>query len=185
MNGLSCYHSQQVGPKTVPDNLHCLCTHLSAFGGDFFVAPNPIDFDKVWAEFGNLAESGNFVVLATVCSIFGLYFVGLVFARKADRKDEMKVRLVLFSLCTNAGEKMDLHKFVLSKYLYIAKMQKVRSISGANRVMAHLPYLYTPRIKWYANVALIIFAPDLLLSFCILTTYLPCANLCKSVFFVQ
>lgn len=105
MNGLSCFHSQQVGPKTVPDNLHCLCTHLSAFGGDFFVAPNPIDFDKVWAEFGNLAESGNFVVLATVCSIFGLYFVGLVFARKADRKDEMKVRLVLFSLCTNRWRK--------------------------------------------------------------------------------
>ena len=55
------------------------------------VAPNPIDFDKVWVEFGNLAESGNFVVLATVCSIFGLYFIGLVFARKADKKDEMKV----------------------------------------------------------------------------------------------
>ena len=55
------------------------------------VAPNPIDFDKVWAEFGNLAESGNFVVLATVCSIFGLYFIGLVFARKADKRDEMKV----------------------------------------------------------------------------------------------
>ena len=80
-----------MGPKTVASNLHCLCTHLSAFGGDFFVAPNPIDFDKVWAEFGNLAESGNFVVLVTVCSIFGLYFVGLVFARKADKKDEKKV----------------------------------------------------------------------------------------------
>ncbi|XP_078349560.1 polycystin-1-like protein 2 isoform X5 [Oculina patagonica] len=81
----------RVGSKTVPGNLHCLCTHLSAFGGDLLVAPNPIDFDKVWAEFGNLAESGNFVVLATVCAIFGLYFVGLVFARKADKKDEMKV----------------------------------------------------------------------------------------------
>ena len=87
-NGLA---SQQVGPKTGAGNLHCLCTHLSAFGGDLFVAPNPIDFDKVWAEFGNLAESGNFVVLATVCSIFGLYFIGLVFARKADKKDETKV----------------------------------------------------------------------------------------------
>ncbi|XP_068682590.1 polycystin-1-like protein 2 [Montipora foliosa] len=81
----------KVGPKTDPGSLHCLCTHLSAFGGDFFVAPNPIDFDKVWAEFGNLAESGNFVVLATVCSIFGLYAIALVFARKADKKDEMKV----------------------------------------------------------------------------------------------
>ena len=91
--------SLQVGPKTVPGSLHCLCTHLSAFGGDFFVAPNPIDFDKVWAEFGNLAESGNFVVLATVCSIFGLYAFGLVFARRADKKDEQKVSLV--DLSTN------------------------------------------------------------------------------------
>ena len=33
------------------------------------------------------------MVLATVCSIFGLYIIGLVFARKADKKDEMKVGL--------------------------------------------------------------------------------------------
>lgn len=55
------------------------------------MAPNPIDFDKVWENFGNLAETGNFVVLATVCSIFGVYLIGLVFARRADKEDEMKV----------------------------------------------------------------------------------------------
>ena len=55
------------------------------------MAPNPIDFDKVWENFGKLAETGNFVVLATVCSIFGVYFIGLVFARRADKNDEMKV----------------------------------------------------------------------------------------------
>lgn len=93
-----------MGPKTVARNLHCLCTHLSAFGGDFFVAPNPIDFDKVWAEFGNLAESGNFVVLATVCSLFGLYFVGLVFARKSDKKDELKVS---FSRCKDSLKRLN------------------------------------------------------------------------------
>ena len=71
--------------------IQCLCTHLSAFGGDFIVAPNPIDFDKVFAAFGNLAESGNFVVLAVVCSIWGLYFLMLIIARRADKKDELKV----------------------------------------------------------------------------------------------
>ena len=81
----------QVGPKTWSRNLHCLCNHLSAFGGDFFVAHNPIDFDKVWTEFGNLEENGNFLVLSVVCSIFGIYFVGLVFARKADKEDVAKV----------------------------------------------------------------------------------------------
>ena len=55
------------------------------------MAPNPIDFDKVWAEFGRLGETGNFVVLATVCSILGLYCVALVFARRADKRDEAKV----------------------------------------------------------------------------------------------
>lgn len=55
------------------------------------MAPNPIDFDKVWENFGKLSETGNFVVLATVCSIFGAYVIGLVFARRADKNDEMKV----------------------------------------------------------------------------------------------
>ena len=81
----------QVGPKKVSGKLHCLCTHLSAFGGDFFVAPNPIDFDKVWSEFGKLDETGNFVVLATVCSILALYLVALVFARRVDKRDCHKV----------------------------------------------------------------------------------------------
>ena len=55
------------------------------------MAPNPIDFDKVWENFGKLAETGNLVVLATVCSIFGMYFIGLVFARRADKNDKTKV----------------------------------------------------------------------------------------------
>ena len=76
-------------------NLHCLCTHLSAFGGNIFVAPNPIDFDKIFTEFTRLGETKNFVVLATVCAIFGMYFVGLVFARRADKKDTSKVGLSL------------------------------------------------------------------------------------------
>lgn len=77
--------------------LHCLCTHLSAFGGDIFVAPNPIDFDKVWAEFERLGETGNFLVLSTVCAIFGIYLVGLVLARRADNKDLQKVSVVSMS----------------------------------------------------------------------------------------
>ena len=83
--------SPQVGPKTMPGNLQCLCTHLSVFGGDLFVAPNPIDFDKVWSEFSRLGETGNFVVLGTVCSIFGLYLLALIFGRRADKKDKQKV----------------------------------------------------------------------------------------------
>ena len=57
------------------------------------MAPNPIDFDEVWTQLNVLGETGNYVVLATVCSIFGFYFLGLVLARRADRTDERKVRL--------------------------------------------------------------------------------------------
>lgn len=73
--------------------LHCLCTHLSAFGGNIFVAPNPIDFETVWTEFGRIRETGNFVVLTTVCFIFGMYLLGLVAARRADKKDLRKVSI--------------------------------------------------------------------------------------------
>lgn len=57
------------------------------------MAPNPIDFDKVFAAFGNLAETGNFVVLSTVCVILGLYVIGLVLARREDKRDELRVSI--------------------------------------------------------------------------------------------
>lgn len=68
-----------------------MCTHLSSFGGDFFVAPNPIDFDKVFLEFTRLADTGNIVVLTTVFLILGVYIVAAVFARREDNKDQEKV----------------------------------------------------------------------------------------------
>ena len=61
------------------------------------MAPNPIDFDKVWDEFRRLGQTGNYVVLATVCSMLGLYVVGLIFARRADKKDLSKVKFLLGS----------------------------------------------------------------------------------------
>lgn len=61
------------------------------------MAPNPIDFDKVFAAFGNLAESGNIVVLCTVCFILGLYAIALVFARREDKQDELRVTKCLYA----------------------------------------------------------------------------------------
>ena len=90
-NLLSGIFVLKVGWKTVRGKLHCLCTHLSAFGGSIFVAPNPIDFNKVLTEFKRLDETGNFVVLSSVCLIFGIYLIGLVFAHQTDKKDLSKV----------------------------------------------------------------------------------------------
>ena len=63
------------------------------------VAPNPIDFDKVWDAFSNILETKNFVVLGTVCAMLGLYVIAVIFARKADRSDTHKVRIVAHAYC--------------------------------------------------------------------------------------
>lgn len=78
-------------PEIVSGSVQCLCNHLSAFGGDFFVEPNKIEFRKVFGKFGDLGETKNFVVLATVCSVILLYMIGLIFTRRADRRDKQKV----------------------------------------------------------------------------------------------
>ena len=82
----------QVGSGSNKKYLKCLCNHLTAFGGNFIQAPNPIDFNKVFTEFTRLGETGNIAVLVTVGSVFLIYFILLVFARRADKRDENKVR---------------------------------------------------------------------------------------------
>ena len=56
--------------------------------------PNRIDFDYVFKQFPNIFESGNVVVLATVLSLLGSWIIGVVIARRADRGDEHKVRML-------------------------------------------------------------------------------------------
>ena len=84
----------QVGEETKPNLIHCKCNHLTSFASDFLVAPNPIDFDKVFSA----DLSKNFVVLLVVCLLFGLYLVLIVIARRFDKKDQEKVRYSVY--CT-------------------------------------------------------------------------------------
>ena len=58
------------------------------------MAPNPIDFDKVFTEFDRLPDSGNVAVIIAVSCVFGLYLLLLVWARKADMQDALKVDIV-------------------------------------------------------------------------------------------
>lgn len=81
------YFIPQVGEQTKPELIHCKCNHLTSFASDFLVAPNPIDFDKVFSA----DLSKNFVVLLVVCLIFGLYIMLVVIARRFDKKDLEKV----------------------------------------------------------------------------------------------
>lgn len=84
-----------MGSKTRVDRAHCLCNHLTSFGGGFVVAPNPIDFDKVFEGFKNLSD--NVAVLATIVTAFAIYILMAVWLRRMDKRDEAIVSWTQFS----------------------------------------------------------------------------------------
>ena len=55
------------------------------------MAPNPIDFDQVFTELTRLPETGNVAVIIAVSCVFGLYLLLLLWARKVDKLDLLKV----------------------------------------------------------------------------------------------
>ncbi|XP_022779915.1 polycystic kidney disease protein 1-like 2 isoform X2 [Stylophora pistillata] len=81
----------QVAEMTTQDAIYCSCNHLSSFGGQLFVTPNPLDFDKVFIELTRLPDSGNIAVILAVSCVFGLYLSLLLWARKNDKLDNLKV----------------------------------------------------------------------------------------------
>lgn len=91
-----------VGPETTPQKTQCVCNHLTDFGGDVLVAPNPIDFDKVFEGLANLGD--NLGVLMVILTIFLLYVVLVIWARKKDKKDEAERGIVTID-CTNGRKK--------------------------------------------------------------------------------
>ena len=57
-----------------------------------FVAPNPLDFSKVFAGFKEAFKTGNVVVLFTILILLMVYAVLAVWAWRTDRQDIMQVR---------------------------------------------------------------------------------------------
>ena len=62
---------------------------MTDFAGDVMVAPNPIDMDQVFAGLKNLGD--NLGVLMVIISLWLLYAVLLVWARRKDRRDMIEV----------------------------------------------------------------------------------------------
>ena len=56
------------------------------------MAPTPIDFDKVFIQLASVPDSGYIAVILAISCVFGLYLVLLMWARKNDKQDLMKVR---------------------------------------------------------------------------------------------
>ncbi|XP_048585280.1 uncharacterized protein LOC5502169 isoform X2 [Nematostella vectensis] len=100
----------KVGNLTKLNKVHCICDHLTAFGGGLLVAPNPIDFDKVWAGFKNISD--NLSVVVTIATGFGLYLLIAFWARRKDKKDYEKNGITVIETDANFGE----HLYELSIY---------------------------------------------------------------------
>lgn len=66
----------------------CECSHLTSFGSGFFVAPNTIDFNYVFAHADFMANKS---IYATLIVMFSVFIILLIYARWKDRKDVQKV----------------------------------------------------------------------------------------------
>ena len=81
----------QVGNLTTIRETQCLCNHLTSFGSDFVVPPNTIDFNTVFSA-EKFLES--LPVFTTVIVVILLYIGVMVWARREDKKDLIKVSIV-------------------------------------------------------------------------------------------
>ena len=55
------------------------------------MTPNTIDFAEVALGFANLGKTGNVGVIIAVFVFVLFYFLGVIFARRADRRDKQQV----------------------------------------------------------------------------------------------
>ncbi|XP_077978964.1 polycystin-1-like protein 2 [Glandiceps talaboti] len=80
----------RVDPLSTPEETICHCNHLTNFGIDSFYVPiNTIEWDVAFANFARLDE--NPVVFVTVCIIIVVYVILVIFLRRKDKDDLLKV----------------------------------------------------------------------------------------------
>uniref|UniRef100_A0A3B4C8N2 Polycystic kidney disease 1 like 2a n=1 Tax=Pygocentrus nattereri TaxID=42514 RepID=A0A3B4C8N2_PYGNA len=82
----------RVGPRTTSLFTQCLCTHLTFFGSSFFVMPNKVDLSRTAELFATFFQ--NPVVGCFVCAIFLVYILALIWARRKDLQDKVKVTVL-------------------------------------------------------------------------------------------
>ncbi|KAF3686447.1 Polycystic kidney disease protein 1-like 2 PC1-like 2 protein Polycystin-1L2 Precursor [Channa argus] len=83
----------RVGPLTTPLVTQCLCNHLTLFGSSFFVMPNLVDVSRTAELFATFAN--NPVVVCFVGAIFTAYLLVVVWARRKDMQDSVKVKVTV------------------------------------------------------------------------------------------
>lgn len=70
-----------------PDKTRCQCTHLTTFGAGVQIPINKINLKE--SAFTKLDENPVAFIFMVVC--FCIYFLIIVWARKADKRDIVKV----------------------------------------------------------------------------------------------
>ncbi|XP_054471700.1 polycystic kidney disease protein 1-like 2 [Anoplopoma fimbria] len=98
----------RVGVQTTHLVTQCLCNHLTFFGGSFFVTPNLVDPSRTAELFGTFAE--NPVVVCFVGSLFVAYLLVVVWARRKDIQDTVKVKVTVLE----DNEPVDEYRYLLS-----------------------------------------------------------------------
>nr|XP_043906417.1 polycystic kidney disease protein 1-like 2 [Solea senegalensis] len=83
----------RVGVETTSRVTQCLCNHLTFFGSSFFVTPNLVDPSRTAELFSTFAE--NPVVVCFVGALFVAYLVVVVWARRKDIQDALKVKVTV------------------------------------------------------------------------------------------
>nr|XP_033965449.1 LOW QUALITY PROTEIN: polycystic kidney disease protein 1-like 2 [Pseudochaenichthys georgianus] len=86
----------------------CLCNHLTFFGSSFFVTPNLVDPSRTAELFATFAE--NPLVVCFVASLFGAYLFVVLWARRKDIKDTVKVKVTVL----DDNDPMDEYRYLLS-----------------------------------------------------------------------
>ncbi|XP_078692040.1 polycystin-1-like protein 2 [Branchiostoma floridae x Branchiostoma belcheri] len=74
----------KVGDGSNSTHTQCLCNHLTSFASDLFVPPNPIDFSYVFA---NASFLDNVTTYVTVITIYVVFAIAAIWARRMDKKD--------------------------------------------------------------------------------------------------
>ena len=84
--------------KPNTNKIRCECHNIKdlTFGNSFFVAPNTIDFSTVFLKFSPLNQAA---VIATICGVFLMYALVVVWARRKDRRDVFKVSQQKLIIC--------------------------------------------------------------------------------------
>jgi hypothetical protein len=102
-------------PKTGELDCDCKPKKKMTFANSFYVAPNKIDFSSVFLKFSPLNQAA---VMAVLILIFIIYILIIIWTRRQDRKDLLKVNDLLQYLL----------KSMLIKYIILKLSYKLHGI---------------------------------------------------------